>query len=90
MHRSEAPKFLVESSSVRNHAIELVDPFNAAHLLNMPLQVSSVTRYFDLYSQSIAEYENEDIPKIHLIAEEPPWDPSTNEFSVRETQLMNH
>ena len=40
--------------------------------------------------QVFAEYENEDIPKIHLSAEEPPWDPSTVEYSERETWMLDH
>ena len=68
VHISEVPKFQVECPSVTTHAIELADPFNAACLLIIPLQLSSVTSYFDVYSPSIAEYENEDILKIHLTA----------------------
>ena len=49
-----------------------------------------MTSYFDVHSLGIAEYENEDIPKIHLTDEEPPWDPSTNEYSARETQMLDH
>ena len=82
---SEVPKFLAESPSETTHAIELVNPFDAAHLLIIPLQLSSVTSYFDMYFPSVAEYENEDIPKIHLTVEESPWDPSMNEYSERET-----
>ena len=90
MHISEVPKFSAESPSVTAHAIELTDPFDAAHLLTIPLQLSGVTSYFDVYSLSVAEYENEDIPKIHLTAEEPPWDPLTSEYSERETQMLDH
>ena len=46
--------------------------------------------YFDVYSLHIAKYENEDIPKIHLTAEVPPLDPSTNEYSERETHMLDH
>ena len=45
---------------------------------------------FDVYSPSVAEYENEDIPKIHLNMEDTPWDPSTNYYSERDTCLLNH
>ena len=76
---------MAESFSVTTHTIELPDPFKAAHPLSILLQLSGVTSYFDMYSLSIAEDENEDIPKIHLTAEEPPWDPSSNKFSERET-----
>ena len=29
-------------------------------------------------------------PTIHLTAELPPWDPSTVEYSERETQMLDH
>ena len=70
VHISEVPKFFAESPSETTHAIELGNPFNTAHPLIIPLQCSDETSYFDVYSPSIAEYENEDIPKIHLTAEE--------------------
>ena len=78
VHISEVPQFLADRSSVTTHAIELTDLFNATHLLLISLQLSSL---------SIAEYENEDIPNNHLTAEGPPWNPSTNEYSERETQI---
>ena len=77
VHISEVPKFLAETLNETTHAIELVDPFNAAHPLIILLQLSGVTSYFDVYSPSIADYENEDILKIHLTMEEPPLDQST-------------
>ena len=49
-----------------------------------------MTTYFDVYSPSITEYENEDVPKIHLNAEEHPWDPSAEEYSHREPQMLDH
>ena len=42
------------------------------------------------FSPSITKYEDEDIPKIHLTAEEPHWDPSTSEYSERETEILDH
>ena len=85
MHISELPKFLAESPSVTTHVIKLVDPFNAAHPLVIPLQWSGETSYFDVYSLSVAEYENEDIPQTHINAEDFPWNPSTREYLERET-----
>ena len=83
VHISEVHKFLVEHSSKTTNAIELTEVFYSAHLLTIPHKLTSVTSYSAVYSTSIAEYENEDIPKIHLTAKEPPWDPSTNEYSER-------
>ena len=56
----------------------------------MQLQLSGITSYIDVHSSSVAEYENEDIPKIHLTAKETPWDPSMNKYSERETCMLDH
>ena len=90
LHISEVSKFSTESPSVTTHALELTDLFNAVHPLIIPLQLSQAISYFDVYSISIAEYENEDILKIHLIDKEPPWDPSTKEYSEREICTLDH
>ena len=90
VHISEVPKFLPESPSETTHATELVDPFNAAHMLIILFQSSGVTRYFDVYILSEAEYENKGIPKIHLTAEKPPLDPFTSEYSERGTRILRH
>ena len=90
MHIGEVPNFFTESHSVTTHAIQLAGPSDKAHPLTILLQLSGVTSYFDVYSLSIAECENEDIPKIHLTAEEPAWDSSMNEYSERETRMLDH
>ena len=87
---SEVLKFLAENLSETAHATELVDPFDNIHPLIILLQLNGVTIYFDVYFPSVAEYENDDIPKIHLTVEEPPWDPSMNEYSEKETQMIDH
>ena len=38
----------------------------------------------------MTEYGDEDISKIQLSGEEPPWDPSTEEYSECETSMLNH
>ena len=43
-----------------------------------------------MYFFIIAEYENEDIPKIHLTAEEPPQNSARNEYSERENQMLDY
>ena len=49
-----------------------------------------MTSYFGVFSISIAECENEEISKIHQTAEKPLWDPSTNEYSEKKTQMLDH
>ena len=70
MQISEIPKFLNETT----HAIQLVDPLNAAHPHVIPLQKPCVTSYFNVQSSSIAEYEKEELPKIYLTADDPHCD----------------
>ena len=56
---NEVPKFLAENPNKTTHAITLVDIFDAVHPLIIPLQLSGVTNYIDVYSPSVAEYEND-------------------------------
>ena len=72
---SKVPKFLAETPSETTHAVELVVPFDITHPLIIQLQLSGITSFFDVYSPSVEEYENDDILKIHLTAEGPSWDP---------------
>ena len=85
VHISEVTKFLDESPSMTTHTIELVNPSNVTHPLLILLQLSGVTSNFDVYTPSSEKHENDDIPKIHLTAEEHLWDPSTKEYSEGET-----
>ena len=66
VHISEVLKFLVDNQHETTHAIELVDPFNGTHPLIILLQLCKVTSYFDVYSPTVTECENDDIPKTHL------------------------
>ena len=87
---NEVPKFLAETPSERTRVTDFVDPFDAAHPFIIPLKLSGITSYFDVFSPTVTEYESEAIPKIHLIEEERPLDPSTNEYSEQETQMLDH
>ena len=87
---SEVPKFLTAYLSETSYDIDLFNPFDATLPLIIPLQLSRVTSYSDVYYPSVAEYKNDDISKIHHTAEEPPWDPSTNVYSEREIGMINH
>ena len=54
------------------------------------LWLSSMTSYCDVYFLSIAEYKNEHVPKIDLTAKEPQWDPSREEYSEKESHMLDH
>ena len=43
---NEVPKFLAKTQSETTHAIELVNPFDAAHPLIILLKLSHITHYF--------------------------------------------
>ena len=87
---NEVPSSLAETPSETTHAIELVNHFDATHLLIILPNLIGITIYFDVYSPSITEYEDEENTKIHLTANEPPWDPSTSEYSEQETHMLDH
>ena len=90
MHISEVAKFLAETPNETTHSIELINPLDTTNPLIIPLKLSSVTRYFDVFPPSIAELEDENFPQIYLTAEEPHWAPSTSKYSEQETQMLDH
>ena len=49
------------------------------------MSVVILSHVFSKYKRT----ENKDITKIHLTAEEPPWDPSTNKCSERDTHMLD-
>ena len=54
VHISEVPN-LTESCTVTTYAIELTDPFDAAHQLKILLQLIILTSYLFVYPPSVAE-----------------------------------
>ena len=66
VHISKVLKFLADSPNETTHTIQLIDPFNTAHSLIIAPQLSGETSNFEVYSPSVAKYENEDIPKMYL------------------------
>ena len=50
------------SPSETIHAIDLTDPFDTAHLLNILLQLNGVISYFDMFSP---KPQNPKTPKPH-------------------------
>ena len=56
---SEVPKILAGITGKTTHTTQLLDPFN------LPIHL-----IFYINFLNIAEYENEDIPKVHLTIEE--------------------
>ena len=79
VHISKVPKFFAERPSVTTHEVQLINPFNSKPTYN-PTVVKWCNSCFDVYSPSIVEYENEDIPKIPLTDVESPWYLSTKEY----------
>ena len=78
---NECPKFLSHRPSEDDHALIVHDPVSCSPPLTIPLSLDGVTSYFEARCPSLAEYEDERIPKYHLPSESPPWDPSTTLYS---------
>ena len=89
VHISEVPNFLAKNLSMTT-CYRVNRPLPCSPPANYPISLGRVTSYFYVYSPSIAKYENEEIPKIHLTAKESPWDPSTNEYSKKRTCMLDH
>ena len=63
--------------------VQLENPFNATHPIIIPLKLNGVTCFFEVRTPTLEEYESQNILKIELMVEAPPWDLSNPELQVR-------
>ena len=77
----EVPKFLASIPSDTMHYIQIVNHFNAAHSIIIPLKLNGVTSYFDVKKPTWEDHEYQNILKIELVVKAPPYDQSRPEFS---------
>ncbi len=87
---NESPKFLSASPSEHNHALLAHDPTGCSPPLTILLTLNGVTSYFEARCPSLAEYEDDSIPKYHLTSESPPWDHSTSLYSSQEDRMVDY
>ena len=71
----EVSKFLAPIPSETMHAIQLENSFYATHPIIISLHLNRVTSYFKARTPTWEEYEVQNILKIELVPEAPPWDP---------------
>ena len=76
----EIPKFL---------ATQIKNPFDATHQIIIPLKLTQVTSYFEVRAPTLDMYEDQNILKIELMAESPPWDPFSPDLSFQEQSMFN-
>ena len=63
-------------------------PFNVTHPIIIPLQLTRVTRYFNVRQSTLEEIEDQDIQRIELTMEAPLWILSSPEFSSQEHSMI--
>ncbi|KAL7478253.1 LOW QUALITY PROTEIN: hypothetical protein ACHAW6_004025, partial [Cyclotella cf. meneghiniana] len=71
---NEVPRFLTSNQSTSSHSIVISDPMDDAHQHTILLQLEGVVSYFEYTLPISAEYEDEDIPHLELMAESPAWE----------------
>ena len=84
----EVPKFLTTNLTTSTHSILIADPTNDVHPYTILLQLEGVVSYFEYSLPTSAEYEDDDIPHLELMAATPAWDPYDKDFaSLEESHL---
>ena len=87
---NEVQRFLAPIPSETKHAIQLENPNDAIHPIIFPLKLNGVTRYFDVRKTTREEYEDQNVIKIKLTVEAPPWDPFSHEYSQQEQSMFDN
>ena len=79
---NDVPKFLLKNPTVDDHAV--IIPSDLDDLpLRISLMLQGVTSYFPVQAATLSEYESDVIPKFHLTAEAPVWDPGSSSCSLQ-------
>ena len=86
----EVPKFLAPILHETTDATQIENPFDATHIIIIPLKLNRVTTYFKVRKPTWEEYEDQNIPKIELMVEAPPWDPSNPDYSQQEQSMFDY
>ena len=86
----EVPKFLASIPSKNIHVIQIINPVDATHLIIVLLQLKGVTSSFNVRKPTQIEYEDQNILKIALLVEAPPWDLLSPEFSKQEQGMLDY
>ena len=84
----ETPKFLQRNPTELSHAIVLDEPEEDKQLI-IPLSIMGVSSFFTCRKPTRPEYDNDDIPRIHVTVKAPDWDLSDREFAQREEVISD-
>ena len=84
----ETPKFLAKDPTDETFAVT-VPLENDDESLIIPLGLRGVTAYFPVSKPSVAEYEDESIPKIDMTEQDLPWEPHSSHFMESEAAMTD-
>ena len=85
---NEVLTFLSTNPTTLSHSIMIGDRTDALHPYTIMLQLEGVVSYFEYSLPTSAEYEDDDIPHLELMAATPAWDPYDKDFaSLKESHL---
>ena len=72
------------------HAIQVNNPYDAAHPIIIPSSLIGVICSFEARKPTPEKFEDSDILKLDLIMETPLWDPFSSEFQEMELSMPNY
>ena len=72
------------------NSIIINDPTDEVHPYTIPLQLEGVVSYFEYTLPTSAEYEEDNIPNLELMAKNPAWNPNDNDFALHEEHHLDY
>ncbi len=85
---NDVPEFLLKNPTVNDNAVIILSNSNDS-LLRIALQLQGIISYFPVRAATLSEYDSDVIPKFHLTAEAPIWDPGSSPYSLQEDSMLN-
>ncbi len=87
--RYQGFKPLTSDPTTPSHSIMISTLTNDAHQYIIPLQLEGVVRYFEYTLPTSAEYKDDDISHLELMAGSLTWDPYCNDFALQEESHLD-
>ncbi len=82
------PKFLVQNPMVNDYLVIILSDDDIMSFFHIPLKLQGVTSYFPVRAATLFEYESDHVPKFHLTAEAPDWDPRSFSYTLQEDSTL--
>jgi hypothetical protein len=84
------PKFLTSDPTDHMHALTIIDPYQPAQMVIIPLALQGVTLLLNVRGITFDEWNSDTFKQLHLTSETLIWDPTTTLYEEQEAAMIDY